>query len=171
MFFGEFSVASFHFLVTTTPSPRTPSSMVLPHGDKTEPYNLKLGVSPEHCKWVVLLDSTENYKVVQDLKKNLKISNKPNDWFIRVLRNERARVEYTQGLTRKEGQVLGPQFRVTSYGILRQHFKKTYSPASVQLVATPGILKKIWDNQACPYGSIHPDSFRDRLGVGKPAQR
>lgn len=137
--------------------------MVLPHSIHTDSYNAKINVTPSQCRYVVLLDDTEKWQVFNDLKKCLKLNKKPNCWFIKVLGEHRVRVEYATAGTRSDARHLGPQLKVTSYGMLRQHFKKTYDPNVVQLVAPTFIVKKIWDNSPCPYRTLHPETLRNRL--------
>ena len=132
-----------------------------PQWDLARRLNLQTNVSPDECRYVVLLTETYSFRVEKDLKKTLKINKKPLVWFVKTFREHRVRVEYTTCFTQSELNVLGPIASQQSHGIVRRLFQKQY-PSTVRLVGGKFHVRRVWGD-ACPYASLSIETFRDQI--------
>lgn len=125
-------------------------------------FNIQTGILPDNCQYVVLLNNTQNFQVIKDLKFFLKINKKPLSWFIKEFRNHRVRVEYTTLFTVREKKKLGPIATKICNGITTRLFQKIYNHKTTKLVSSTWNIKKMW-GEKCQYASIHPETFRDQI--------
>lgn len=136
--------------------------MTFPKWAPATAFNDTTGIPSETCQYVVLLQPEGNFNLVQDLRRHLKLSKKREEWFLNELKKHRARVEYVELYSKKDRKRFGPIIQHVGYGIVRNHFRKTYGSKKPTLVAGTWLLKKVWPEHNA-YPDISPETFRDRL--------
>lgn len=129
-------------------------------------FNKETGVSPDDCKFVVLLKNTNSFQVDIDLKKTLKITRKPLKWFIDIFRQYRVRVEYVTLFLPQDLKSLGPIADQQTIGIVSRLFEILYSTSKPTLVATPGCIKNVWFGRN-PFSTTSPETFREYILADK----
>lgn len=122
--------------------------------------NTRADVSPDACKYVILMKTTKNFNVEQDLQRHLSLRNKPLVWFIKQFTRLCVRVEYADIFVQRELNHFGRIAQDVSSRIVQKLFQKTYDTQTV--VAPTWIINKIWPEHK-PFKTVSPETFRDWL--------
>lgn len=92
-------------------------------------------VKPNPIQSVLLLHRTRNFNVIQDLSTTLRITKRPQDWFIRRFKDLGVVVEYATVFTIAEIQKLGPISSNVSDKICEIRISNLYPDRSLQIVS------------------------------------
>lgn len=140
--------------------------MSLPQWDSVRLFNKETGLSPNDCKFVVLIHKTNSFQVEIDLKKTLKITKRPLKDFIEAFKQHRVRVEYATLFLPADLKTLGPIADQQTCGIVSTLLNKLYCVSKPTLVATPGCIRNVWSGRN-PFPTMSFETFRNYIFADK----
>ncbi|GBN05072.1 hypothetical protein AVEN_117941-1 [Araneus ventricosus] len=125
-------------------------------------FNDLTGVSPETCRYVLLLETASAFDVEKVLKRALKINKIPIIWFIQTFQKHGVRVEYATLFTNQELKVFGLIASQQAYGIVQKLLQKTHGTSKPTYVVQSWCVKKLWSGRNRSE-TMSPETFRDRI--------
>ncbi len=113
-------------------------------------------------RYILILTRTDSFNAIHDIQKALRITKKPNTWFVSHFRRHSVRIHYGTLFSERDKRHLGPIASKTSEGIVGKLLQKFYGSCDVQYVCHHTFVKRL-SVHVPGIQFVSPDTLADKL--------